>query len=75
MSGQLDLLLSFLQSGALAALLVVEVALTLISLYLLVLTGASLFARRRSSDSPTRYHRFAIMIPAHNEELPWCAHS
>jgi len=69
MSGQLDLLLSFLQSGALAALLVVEVALTLISLYLLVLTGASLFARRRSSDSPTRYHRFAIMIPAHNEEL------
>src|SRR5690348_10284163 len=69
MSEQLELLFSSLQSGAILALLIVEAGLVLISVYLLFLAGASLFAARRSSDTPARFHRFAIMIPAHNEEL------
>jgi 1,2-diacylglycerol 3-beta-glucosyltransferase len=69
MVGQLDVVLSALQSCALIALLIVEAGLAVISLYLLVLAAASLFARRKRCEELTRHHRFAIMIPAHNEEL------
>lgn len=51
------------------AVLLFEGLIGLIVGYLLLLTGAALFARRRSprrSGEPTQ--RFAILVPAHNEE-------
>jgi 1,2-diacylglycerol 3-beta-glucosyltransferase len=51
------------------AVLLFESLIGLIVGYLLMLTGAALFAPRRSpprSGAPT--HRFAILVPAHNEE-------
>ena len=51
------------------ALLVAEAALALIVGYLLFLTGAALLAPQRTRErgqAPT--HRFAVLIPAHNEE-------
>lgn len=51
------------------ALLVAEAALALIVGYLLFLTCAALLAPRRTparGQAPT--HRFAVLIPAHNEE-------
>src|SRR4051812_5726505 len=50
-------------------LLGAEVGLALMITYLLLLTGAALFAPRHtklSHNSPT--HRFLILVPAHNEE-------
>ncbi len=52
-----------------SAVLLFEGLVGLIVGYLLMLTGAALFARRRSpqrAGAPT--HRFAILVPAHNEE-------
>lgn len=69
MTGQLEIVVLALQSTAPIVLLIMEAGLAVTSLYLLILAAASLFARRRNGELPTRYHRFAIMIPAHNEEL------
>jgi 1,2-diacylglycerol 3-beta-glucosyltransferase len=50
-------------------LLSVEAVLALMITYLLMLTGAALFAQRHTKlrqDGPS--HRFLILVPAHNEE-------
>ncbi|MCU0489981.1 MAG: glycosyltransferase [Chloroflexaceae bacterium] len=51
------------------ALLAVEIGLALLVGYLLLLTIAALFARRTTATHQSgATHRFAILIPAHNEE-------
>lgn len=44
------------------------IALLLISGYLLLLTGAALWGRRRPPPPGSGTRRFAVLIPAHNEE-------
>lgn len=48
--------------------LIVEAALGVLVGYLLLLTVAALFARRATDRPPEPKHRFAILIPAHDEE-------
>jgi len=48
--------------------LIVEAVLGVLVGYLLLLTVAALFARRATDRPPEPKHRFAILIPAHDEE-------
>lgn len=48
--------------------LLVEGVLGMLVGYLLLLTIAALFARRTTALSPEPRHRFAILVPAHDEE-------
>src|SRR4051794_27226743 len=53
----------------LAIVVILGGVLALLSLYLLVLTLASFFPARKPARETQPMKRFAIMIPAHNEEL------
>jgi 1,2-diacylglycerol 3-beta-glucosyltransferase len=50
-------------------LAVVMCALLLLTAYLLVLTAAAIVAPRRTPNAHATLRRFAILVPAHNEEL------
>src|SRR5437660_1231639 len=63
------LLASVVRTGALLFLVVAESGLAVLSLYLLMLTVASCRSRSSTERRTTRLHRFAILIPAHNEEM------
>lgn len=54
---------------AVGLLVATDVALALLSLYLLLLAAASLVAHRGALRPAPPTKRFAILIPAHNEEL------
>lgn len=67
--GQLGSMPTILHGGATIILLILEVGMAVLSLYLLILAVASFFTREGApSPRPGRSHRFAILIPAHNEE-------
>ena len=51
------------------AVAVVAGALLLVGGYLVFLTVAALFARRRGPQAGPGRRRFAVLVPAHNEEL------
>ncbi len=57
------------RGGAIAFLIAVEALLAVVALYLLVLTGASFLRRRLPQGAEAGRRRFAVLIPAHNEEL------
>jgi len=61
----MDILLNI----AALALLALELFLGVLVGYLLLLTGVSLFARRRTPLTHEPTTRFAVLVPAHDEEL------
>src|SRR5579859_5321828 len=51
-----------------AVIAVILAALALLTLYLIVLTVAAMFARRHGPAAGAAQRRFAILVPAHNEQ-------
>ncbi len=54
--------------AAQAVIAVIVAALALLTLYLIVLTVAAMFARRHGPTPSADRRRFAILVPAHNEQ-------
>jgi 1,2-diacylglycerol 3-beta-glucosyltransferase len=65
----LGIVLPVARLAVVAIVVVLGGALALLSLYLLLLTMASFFPARKPTREVQPMKRFAIMIPAHNEEL------